>query len=215
MCLSIFQHILSGSKPMRYAQLREFDVANGPGIRSTVFVTGCTFACPGCFNGAYQDFKYGELWTPEVTVKLAKWLRNPFVSGLTVLGGEPMQQGKDLAAILKLLRNLVAESDAENSGRQLNIWIFSGYKIEQLLQNPVQLSILEQCDTLVDGLFQMAQKDLMLRFRGSANQRILDIKKSLASLREGNLPVWQKNFGPSCEPILAKYKEFVPPAIEQ
>lgn len=200
---------------MRYAQLREFDVANGPGIRSTVFVTGCTFACPGCFNGLYQDFKYGEIWTPDVTVKLAKWLRNPYVSGLTVLGGEPMQQGNELAQILQLLRSMVAESDSENSGRNLNIWLFSGYKIEQIVQNPVQIKILEQCDTLVDGLFQIAQKDLMLRFRGSANQRVLDVKKSLQAMAKGELAVWQHNFGPSCESILAKYSNFIPPAQEQ
>lgn len=200
---------------MRYAQLREFDVANGPGIRSTVFVTGCTFNCPGCFNGLYQDFKYGEIWTPEVTVKLARWLRNPYVSGLTVLGGEPMQQGPELANILGLLREMVAESDSENSGRYLNIWLFSGYKIEQIIQNPVQKQILMQCDTLVDGLFQIAQKDLMLRFRGSANQRVLDVKKSVESLEQGDLAIWQNNFGPSCERVLAKYSAFIPPAKEQ
>lgn len=200
---------------MRYAQLREFDVANGPGVRSTVFVTGCTFGCPGCFNGSYQDFQYGEIWTPEVTVQLAAWLRNPYVSGLTILGGEPMQQGQELARILQLLRAMVAESDQFNAGRKLNIWCFSGYKIENLIKDPVRLAILEQCDTLVDGLFQINLRDLMLRFRGSANQRVLDVKKSLASLESGSLPVWQKHFGPSYEPILAKYKDFIPHAIEQ
>ncbi len=155
---------------MRYAQIRPFDVANGPGVRVSVFVTGCTHACPGCFNGLYQDFTYGDLWTDETTTELIELVQNPVISGLTLLGGEPMQN-LELKDVIQTLRQVCNKP----------IWIYSGYTFEQILADEDKKSLLVLCDVLVDGLFIQAKKDLTLKFRGSSNQRIIDIKRSLAS----------------------------------
>lgn len=154
---------------MRFAQIRKFDVANGPGIRSTIFVTGCTHNCPGCFNKEYQNFKYGDIWTENETKKVISYLKEKSVSGLSLLGGEPFQNSKDLAEIVREIKKEVEK----------NIWVYSGYTFEEIIEDSEKLDLLSQCDVLVDGLFIEELKDLTLKFRGSSNQRILDIKKSL------------------------------------
>lgn len=154
---------------MRYGQIRQFDVANGPGIRTTFFVTGCTHKCPECFNEEYQDKNFGDLWTDEETNKVIDYLNSDVVKGLTILGGEPFQNTKDLIQIVKKIK--------EKTNK--DIWIYSGYSFEELSENSVQRQLLELCDFLVDGLFKIDLKDLKLRFRGSSNQRIIDVKKSL------------------------------------
>ena len=145
---------------MNFAQIRKYDVANGPGIRTTIFVTGCTHKCPNCFNEEYQDFNFGNPWTRKETDE---------VKGLTVLGGEPFQNEVDLLQVLRDIKKEV----------QKGIWIFSGYTYEEILKDKDKKKLLEECDVLVDGRFVEALKDLSLRFRGSSNQRIIDIKKSL------------------------------------
>lgn len=154
---------------MRFAQIRKFDVANGPGIRSTIFVTGCIHNCPGCFNKEYQNFKYGDIWTENETKKVISYLKEKSVSGLSLLGGEPFQNSKDLAEIVREIKKEVEK----------NIWVYSGYTFEEIIEDSEKLDLLSQCDVLVDGLFIEELKDLTLKFRGSSNQRILDIKKSL------------------------------------
>lgn len=154
---------------MNFAQIRKYDVANGPGIRTTIFVTGCTHKCPNCFNEEYQDFSFGDPWTPKETDEVIKDLRLDEVKGLTVLGGEPFQNEVDL---LQVIRDIKKEVQKE-------IWIFSGYTYEEILKDQDKKKLLEECDVLVDGKFVEALKDLSLRFRGSSNQRIIDIKKSL------------------------------------
>ncbi|MDO5717466.1 MAG: anaerobic ribonucleoside-triphosphate reductase activating protein [Tissierellia bacterium] len=155
---------------MRYAQIRKYDVANGPGIRTTIFVTGCTHNCKNCFNKEYQDFNYGELWTDEQTELVLKYLKEDMVSGLTLLGGEPFQNCEGLIPVLKRVRT--------ENGK--NIWAYSGYKFEQLLKSEEKREMLSLCDVLVDGLYIDELKNLMLKFRGSSNQRIIDVKKSLS-----------------------------------
>ena len=154
---------------MRYGQIRKFDVANGPGIRTTFFVTGCTHHCPECFNEEYQDFHSGELWTNEQTKEVIKYLNQDVVDGLTILGGEPFQNTEDL---IKIVSDIKKESNK-------SIWIYSGYTYEELIKNPVQKELLELVDVLVDGLFKIELKNLKLKFRGSSNQRIIDIKNTL------------------------------------
>lgn len=154
---------------MKFAQIRKYDVANGPGIRTTIFVTGCTHKCPNCFNEEYQDFNFGNPWTRKETDEVIEDLKLDEVKGLTVLGGEPFQNEVDL---LQVLRNIKKEV-------QKDIWIFSGYTYEEILKDQDKKKLLEECDVLVDGRFVEALKDLSLRFRGSSNQRIIDIKKSL------------------------------------
>lgn len=154
---------------MNFAQIRKYDVANGPGIRTTIFVTGCTHKCPNCFNEEYQDFNFGDPWTRKETDEVIEDLKLDEVKGLTILGGEPFQNEVDL---LQVLRDIKKEVQKE-------IWIFSGYTYEEILKDQDKKKLLEECDVLVDGRFVEALKDLSLRFRGSSNQRIIDIKKSL------------------------------------
>lgn len=154
---------------MNFAQIRKYDVANGPGIRTTIFVTGCTHKCPNCFNEEYQDFNFGNPWTLKETDEVIKYLKLDEVKGLTILGGEPFQNEVDL---LQVIRDIKKEVQKE-------IWIFSGYTYEEILKDQDKKKLLEECDVLVDGRFVEALKDLSLRFRGSSNQRIIDIKKSL------------------------------------
>ncbi|MDU2373048.1 MAG: anaerobic ribonucleoside-triphosphate reductase activating protein [Peptoniphilus harei] len=154
---------------MNFAQIRKYDVANGPGIRTTIFVTGCTHKCPNCFNEEYQDFNFGDSWTRKETDEVIEDLKLDEVKGLTVLGGEPFQNEVDLLQVLRDIKKEV----------QKDIWIFSGYTYEEILKDQDKKKLLEECDVLVDGRFVEALKDLSLRFRGSSNQRIIDIKKSL------------------------------------
>lgn len=154
---------------MNFAQIRRYDVANGPGIRTTIFVTGCTHKCPNCFNEEYQDFNFGNPWTRKETDEVIEDLKLDEVKGLTVLGGEPFQNEVDLLQIIRDIKKEV----------QKDIWIFSGYTYEEILKDQDKKKLLEECDVLVDGRFVEALKDLSLRFRGSSNQRIIDIKKSL------------------------------------
>lgn len=154
---------------MRYAQIRKYDVANGPGIRTTIFVTGCTHNCKNCFNKEYQDFNFGDEWTQSETEKIIKYLNLDEVKGLTILGGEPFQNEIDLYNIVKEIRQ----------NTQKDIWIYSGYTWEQITREKNKNKLLELCDVLVDGPFIEDLKDLTLKFRGSSNQRIIDINKSL------------------------------------
>lgn len=157
---------------LHYAQLRKYDVANGEGIRTTVFVTGCTLRCVDCFNVLYQDPHYGQEWTDETTRQVIRYLSDPNVAGLTLLGGEPMQN----LALIPIVREI-----RESLSPEKDIWIYSGYTFEQILRDPERRALLELCDILVDGRFMAPLKDLRLKFRGSSNQRIIAIRPSLES----------------------------------
>lgn len=154
---------------MRYGQIRRYDVANGPGIRTSLFVTGCTHHCEECFNQEYQDFMFGELWTDVQTAEIIDHLSESVNNGLTILGGEPFQNVPDLTSVVREIRGYTSKS----------IWVYSGYTFEQILEDDKKFELLKLCDVLVDGLFINSLKDLSLKFRGSSNQRIIDIKKSL------------------------------------
>ncbi|MDN0046025.1 anaerobic ribonucleoside-triphosphate reductase activating protein [Megasphaera hexanoica] len=154
---------------MRYGQIRQYDIANGPGIRATVFVTGCSRHCVNCFNEEYQDFNAGSEWTAAETERLISYLQDDTNSGLTLLGGEPMENAKDLLALVQSVRRAVPEK---------SIWVYSGFLYEEILTQPARKALLEACDVLVDGPFVDALKDPGLYFRGSSNQRIIDVAKS-------------------------------------
>ncbi|MGL4363096.1 MAG: anaerobic ribonucleoside-triphosphate reductase activating protein [Cellulosilyticaceae bacterium] len=156
---------------MYYAAMRPYDIANGTGVRTTLFVSGCTHNCPGCFNDEYKNFAYGIKWDEDASNKFLTYAKNPNVHGVTILGGEPMDQIND-DDLLNLLKKLKKETTH-------TIWIYSGYTFEQLIKNPKQKMMLKYCDVLVDGKFVEQLKDVRLQFRGSSNQRILDINKSL------------------------------------
>ena len=154
---------------MNYAQIRKYDVANGPGIRTTFFLTGCDRNCPNCFNTEYMDFNHGKKWDIDSEKKVISYLKLDQVEGLTVLGGEPFENP---IGLLKALRNIKKEVGKP-------IWIYSGFIFEDLVNIKIAREILEEIDVLVDGEFIEKLKDLRLRFRGSSNQRIIDVKKSL------------------------------------
>lgn len=154
---------------MRYGQIRRYDVANGPGIRTSFFVTGCNANCKNCFNKEYMDPNYGYLWSDKQTQQIISYLKDDRVEGLTILGGEPFESVEDL---IKIVEDIRKESDK-------SIWIFSGFLYEILVNSQRAKKLLSMCDVLVDGLFVERLKDLKLKFKGSSNQRTIDIKKSL------------------------------------
>ncbi len=164
---------------MNYAQIRKYDVANGVGIRTTLFVSGCKFNCPGCFNKEYQNFSFGKEFTDEEMQKFIDLGKNDNITGYSFLGGEPLDQINDDT----LLRTVMKIKEQTNK----TIWMWTGYIYENL--NEKQREIIKYVDVLVDGQFKEEQKDMRLLFRGSANQRIIDIKKTL---KEEKIVLWEK-----------------------
>ena len=170
---------------MNYADIRPIDVANGPGIRVSLFVSGCTHHCKECFNPETWDFAYGRPFGEEQVQAILGHLSKPYIRGLSLLGGEPFEP-QNQAAVLELVeqvREVYPDKD---------IWCYSGYLFEQLAAGAVgehSRELLERLDVLVDGPFILERKDLSLRFRGSANQRILDVP---ASLEAGEARMWNE-----------------------
>lgn len=155
---------------INYAEIKRFDVANSPFIGSTLFVSGCNFHCKGCFNEVAQDFNYGKPFTKEVEDLFISYLQHPQVRNANLLGGEIMQQ--DSKIILNLVKRIKQETN-------VSIWVWSGYLFEQLIQKEDKLKILSYVDVLIDGKFELDKRDLNLRYRGSSNQRVIDVQASL------------------------------------
>ncbi|OOB80578.1 MAG: anaerobic ribonucleoside-triphosphate reductase activating protein [Epulopiscium sp. Nuni2H_MBin003] len=152
---------------MHYSQIRKFDTANGTGIRTTLFVSGCTKECKDCFNDAYKSFTTGYVWDEVIEKNFLAHINSPIIQGVSILGGEPMDQIMD-----DTLLNLVKKISK-------NIWIYSGYTFEEIINNKKRYEIIKHCDVLVDGPYIDKLKDLRLAFVGSSNQRIINIQKSL------------------------------------
>ncbi len=173
---------------MKYAQLRAMDVANGEGIRVSLFASGCTHNCKGCFNKEYQNFNYGNEMTFAVVDELISLLKKPQYKGLTLLGGEPFQN-LELVEYIKPIRAYIDEYNAgllHQKSTKKDIWMYSGYTFEQIVEDEKKLELLKLADVLIDGLFEEKLLNLKLKFRGSSNQRVLDVKKSL----DANKPVY-------------------------
>ncbi|WP_411168225.1 anaerobic ribonucleoside-triphosphate reductase activating protein [Clostridium sp. MB05] len=156
---------------MNYAKIRKFDVSNGPNIRTTLFVSGCTNNCEGCFNKELQNFNYGNKWTKEVENEFIEYIKDPNVKGVNILGGEPMDQihDRDLINLLKRIK--------EETGK--SIWLWSGYLYEDIIKDNNRREILSLVDIIVDGRFEIDKRDISLRYRGSSNQRVIDVLQSL------------------------------------
>ena len=163
---------------MHYADIKKYDVANGPGIRISLFVSGCTHHCKGCFNETAWDFQYGNVFTKTEEDEIIEYLKNDFVSGITVLGGEPFEYVNQ-EGILPLLKRVREEFPNKS------IWVFSGYLFDKditdkmLKDYDVTKELLNYIDVIVDGKFELEKKNLRLKFRGSSNQRIVDVKESM------------------------------------
>lgn len=156
---------------MNYATMRKYDTANWDGINSTIFLSGCNFKCKGCFNSDAQDFKYGYPLTKPEQDKFIEWAKDIHVKGVCILGGEPFHQ--DLDELYDFVSRIYLEV-----GKPIHIW--SGFTFDQLMQDPKKYDVLELCTTLVDGLFIESKKDLMLKYRGSSNQNVIDLVKTLS-----------------------------------
>lgn len=160
---------------MKYAQIRKYDTSNWDGINTTIFFSGCKFGCPGCFNKDAQDFNYGLDYDLDVENLFISYAKDEHSVGVCILGGEPFQQ--DLDILLRLVKRI-----KEEVNKPIHIW--TGYIFEELIKDEKKRNILNYIDTLVDGQFILAKKDLNLKFRGSSNQRVIDVQKSL---KEGKI----------------------------
>ena len=169
---------------MNYATIKNCDIANGPGVRVSLFVSGCTHRCPGCFNEVAWDFDYGAPFTSEVMESILDMLRPSYIRGLTLLGGEPFEP-QNQGAVVELLRRIKKEMPEKS------IWAFSGYLFDRdILSGRLGdcSEYLSYLDVLVDGPFVEAKKSLSLRFRGSENQRLINVPASLAA---GEIVIWE------------------------
>ena len=172
---------------MNYADIKTLDIANGPGCRTSLFVSGCRNRCPGCFNSEAWDFQFGKRYTQETEDSIIESLSFPYVTGLTILGGEPFEP-ENQPFIDRLVTRVLDEAPDKN------IWCFTGYLYEDLKSQTGSKrteytdDILDSIDVLVDGPYIQEQSDITLRFRGSSNQRIIDVQKSLS---EGKIVLWE------------------------
>ena len=169
---------------MNYAIIKPFDVANGPGIRTSLFVSGCRHACKGCFNEEIWRFDSGQEFTNEHIKEIIELLKRDFIMGLTLLGGEPLDP-KNQEWVYKLVKEVKKEIPYKT------IWCYTGFTYEYVIDYmckklPYTRKILDEVDVLIDGKFILELLDLKLKFRGSANQRVIDLRKTEQS---GNI-VW-------------------------
>lgn len=172
---------------MNYATIKDCDIANGPGVRVSLFVSGCTHHCKGCFNEEAWDFNFGKPFTQQTVNDILKMLEPGYIKGLTLLGGEPFEP-ENQPAILDLLRQ-VKQKFPEKS-----IWAFSGYLFDKDILSgklgpwEITKEYIGYLDVIVDGRFVQEKKDLSLRFRGSSNQRIINVP---ASIQSGEIVLWE------------------------
>ncbi len=176
---------------MNYAEIKNFDIANGPGVRVSLFVSGCNHRCKGCFNEIAWDFGYGKEFTSKTEDLLLSYLGNPAISGLTLLGGEPMEpvNQKALLPFIRRVKELYPDK---------SIWCFTGFLFDKDILDsmckklPETRELISYFDVMVDGKFEEDLKDISLVFRGSSNQRIIQVKESIES---GEIVLW--DFEPS------------------
>ena len=175
---------------MRYNLIRKMDISDGPGVRVSVFMQGCEFHCPECFNKETWDFNYGNLFSEQVAQMIYDECSPDYITGLSILGGEPLepQNQRGLYEFIKEFKKRYP---------QKTIWCYSGYTYEQLTDKnekrchiDITDEILKMIDILVDGEFADELKDITLRFRGSSNQRIIDMNKTRVA---GKITIWEDN----------------------
>ncbi|MFT8363406.1 MAG: anaerobic ribonucleoside-triphosphate reductase activating protein [Sporolactobacillus sp.] len=161
---------------MNYADYKRFDFLNGTGVRHSLFVSGCHFHCKGCWNAAAWNPNFGSPYTAEVEQTIIDDLRRKDVpvQGLSLLGGEPFDHPQVLTALVQRVKSECPDKD---------IWCWTGFLFEQLLVDPARRDMLEKIDVLVDGPFDITKRNLKLKFRGSSNQRILNVRESLEADR--------------------------------
>ena len=189
-CDSFFIFIdLSRGCTMNYADIKRIDVANGPGVRVSLFVSGCPHHCKNCFNQETWDYNYGKPFTQNEVDEFLGYVSNSFIKGITILGGEPLDPNnqREVLKVIKLVRERFPEK---------SVWIFTGYMFDtELLAKMVPAmpdleEILKLTDVIVDGRFVEELKNLNLKFKGSSNQRTIMVQKSL---KKGEIVLWDEN----------------------
>ena len=176
---------------MNYADIKRVDVANGEGVRVSVFVSGCNHHCKGCFNRCAWDFEYGDKFTEKEIDQIINYMDHDYIAGLTLLGGEPLEK-QNQEGLLPLLRKVKEKFPNKN------IWCYTGYDFEKDVvddmakNNETTKELINYLDVVVDGKFEEDKKDIKLRFRGSSNQRILDVHKTLEEHKPINFELQPK-----------------------
>ena len=177
---------------MRYAQIRELDISNGEGVGVALFVQGCRFACKNCFNPDTWDFNGGKEWTQETEDKFIELANRPYIKRLSILGGEPLAD-ENLDGVLHLVDRFRLLFPNKT------IWIYSGYSFEDCLIKPkiceenifraLRYEMISKCDVMVDGRYIDSQRNVTLKWKGSSNQRVIDIEQSL---KKGEIVLWEQ-----------------------
>lgn len=173
---------------MNYGEIKLCDIANGEGVRVSLFVSGCTNHCPGCFNEEAQDFNYGQLYTPITERYIIDRVSKPYIAGLSILGGDPLCQSD--AGLVYLIQ---LASSVRDMGKP--VWLWTGFcwedfdHIQLNFHQALLKALITACDIVVDGPFIESQKDIGLMWKGSANQRVIDVQKTL---RKGHVVLYDK-----------------------
>lgn len=156
---------------MYYSKVKFNDVANGPGLRLSLFTSGCAHHCKGCFQPETWDFKNGEPFTLETQKYIIEKSKNKYIAGLSLLGGDPLDNIDGILPLLQEYRDVFGETKS--------IWLWTGYIFEEILQDNLKSKILPFIDVIIDGEFEENLKDITLKYKGSTNQRVIDVKKSI------------------------------------
>lgn len=179
---------------MNYAKIRNYDIANGEGVRTSLFVSGCTNHCPGCFNPEEQNFDFGTPYTDKTISEIKEMLKDPVIAGLSLLGGDPLCQ--DYSGIYRLIELCYFTRSIGKT-----VWLWTGFVWEDILaryssdeehcdkQNIAQVALLTFCDVVVDGPFKQELANMALKWRGSSNQRIIDVRNTINS---GKIALYEK-----------------------
>lgn len=165
---------------MRYNKIRKMDISNGPGVRVSIFMQGCSFHCKECFNPETWDFNKGKEFTYDTIRQILYLGQEDYIAGLSILGGEPLHEFN-----IKGTTKLIDEFKKHFINK--TIWIWTGYKFEDLLKREDVQKLIHNVDVLIDGQFQIQNKDIRLKYCGSSNQRVIDVQKTLS---EGDIVLW-------------------------
>lgn len=158
---------------MNYCNIKRFDIANGPGIRLSLFVSGCPYHCPGCFNQSTWDYNSGQSFTEDTFDFILEEIKKPFYKGFSILGGEPFEQStQDTLLLIKLCREI------KKVRPDISIWAWTGGDYNIIKQDPIKKMLLQELEVLVDGRFIESKKDLRLKYCGSTNQRVIDVQET-------------------------------------
>lgn len=157
---------------MRYALIRKMDISNGPGVGVSLFVQGCHLHCKGCFNSTAWDFNGGKEWNDDVKQKFLELASRPYIKRISILGGEPLspENSYDIYELIVEIKDKLPDKV---------IWLYTGYLFEYAINNQFNRKILELCDVVVDDRYVEELKDIGLPWRGSSNQRIIDMQETL------------------------------------